>query len=68
MSRTEYFTDRIRHRIIVSKGSDGLMDNVSSSQPRDRGFEPHTCHDHDIQLFQVNVYIIFFSIICILIA
>ena len=23
------------------------MNNVSASQPRDRGFEPHTCHDHD---------------------
>ena len=29
------------------KGSDGLMDKVSASQPRDRGFEPHTGHDHD---------------------
>ena len=23
------------------------MDNVSASQPRDCGFEPHTGHDHD---------------------
>ena len=23
------------------------MDKVSASQPRDRGFEPHTGHDHD---------------------
>ena len=28
------------------KGSGDLMDKVSASQPRDRGFEPHTCHDH----------------------
>ena len=26
--------------------SDGLMDKVSASQPRDLGFEPHTGHDH----------------------
>ena len=32
---------------ILFKGSDGLMDNVSASQPRDRGFEPNTGHDHD---------------------
>ena len=29
------------------KGSDGLMNKVSVSQPRDHGFEPHTGHDHD---------------------
>ena len=23
------------------------MDKVSALQPRDRGFEPHTGHDHD---------------------
>ena len=23
------------------------MDEVSTSQPHDRGFEPHTVHDHD---------------------
>ena len=28
-------------------GSGGLMDKVSASQPRDRGFETHTDHDHD---------------------
>ena len=25
----------------------GLMVEVSASQPRNRGFEPHTGHDHD---------------------
>ena len=25
----------------------GLMDKVSASQPRDRGFDRHTGHDHD---------------------
>ena len=30
----------------VYKGSDGIMDKVSASQPRDRGFEPHMGHDH----------------------
>ena len=25
----------------------GLMDKMSASQPRDRGFEPHTGHDHE---------------------
>ena len=29
------------------KGSDGLIDKVSASQPLDRGFEPHTDYDHD---------------------
>ena len=29
------------------KGSGGLMDQVSASQPRDHGFEPHIGHDHD---------------------
>ena len=29
------------------RGSGGLMDKVSATQPRDRGFEPHTGHDHD---------------------
>ena len=24
-----------------------LMDKVSASQPKDRGFEPHTGNDHD---------------------
>ena len=33
--------------ICFIKGSNGLMDKVSASQPRDRGFEPHTGHDHD---------------------
>ena len=28
-------------------GGGGLMDKVSVSQPRDRGFEPHTGYDHD---------------------
>ena len=32
-------------RIRLRSGD--LMDNVSASQPRDRGFEHHTCHDHD---------------------
>ena len=32
---------------ILSKGSRGLMDKVSASQPRDHGFEPLTGHDHD---------------------
>ena len=27
--------------------SDGLMGKVSASQPPDRGFEPHSGHDHD---------------------
>ena len=27
--------------------SGDLMDKVSASQPRDRGFEPHMCHDND---------------------
>ena len=27
--------------------SDGLIDNVSASQPWDRGFEPHTGDDHE---------------------
>ena len=29
------------------KGEGGLMDKVSALQPRDRGFEPHTGHNHD---------------------
>ena len=29
------------------KSSDGLMDKVSASQPRNRVFEPHTGHDHN---------------------
>ena len=29
------------------KGSSGLMDKVSVSQPRNRGFELHTGHDYD---------------------
>ena len=33
--------------IHVLEGSDGLIDKVSASQPRDRGFEPYTGHDHD---------------------
>ena len=33
--------------IFMVKGSNGLMDNVSASQPRDHGFEPHMGHDHD---------------------
>ena len=28
-------------------GRGGLMDKVSASQPGNRGFEPHTGHDHD---------------------
>ena len=28
------------------KGSGGLMDKVSATQPQDHGFEPHTSHDH----------------------
>ena len=32
---------------IRVKGSGGLMDKVSASQPWDRGFEPHTGHGHD---------------------
>ena len=32
---------------VKSKGSGGLMDKVSASQPRGRGFEIHTGHDHD---------------------
>ena len=32
---------------IHNKGSGGLMDKVSASQPRDPGFEPQTGHDHD---------------------
>ena len=31
----------------IVKGSGGLMDKVSASQPRDRGFGPQTSHDHD---------------------
>ena len=30
-----------------NKWSSGLMDKVSTSQPRDRGFKPQTGHDHD---------------------
>ena len=33
--------------LYTYKRSSGLMDNVSALQPRDRGFEPHTGHDHD---------------------
>ena len=29
------------------KGREGLMEKVFASQPWDRGFEPHTGHDHD---------------------
>ena len=29
------------------KGIGGLIYKVSASQPLGRGFEPHTCHDHD---------------------
>ena len=29
------------------KGSGGLMDKVSASQPQNHGFKPHTGHDHD---------------------
>ena len=35
------------HRIQVLKGSGGLMDKVSVSQPPDHGFKPHMGHDHD---------------------
>ena len=33
--------------VLHLKWSDGLMDKVSASQPRDRWFEPHMGHDHD---------------------
>ena len=35
--------------VVIStiKRSDGLMDKVSASQPRDRRFGPNTAHDHD---------------------
>ena len=33
--------------VSMYQGEHGLMDKVSTSQPRDRGFEPHTGHDHD---------------------
>ena len=32
--------------MCLIKGSDGLMDKISASQPRHCGFEPHTGHDH----------------------
>ena len=32
---------------LLIKGSGGLMDKVSASQPPDRGFELHKGHDHD---------------------
>ena len=40
-----YFFEEATH--LAYMGSDGLMHKVSASQPRDRGFEPHTGHDHD---------------------
>ena len=33
-----------QHAKIQGEGSSGLMDKVSASQPRDRGFELHTGH------------------------
>ena len=33
--------------------SDGLMDKVSASQPRDHAFESHRGHDHD---FSYDLY------------
>ena len=35
----------IVHQFLMR--SSDLMDNMSASQPRDHGFEPHTGHDHD---------------------
>ena len=32
---------------VKGKGSSGLMDKVSASQPRDHGFEPHMGHHHN---------------------
>ena len=32
---------------VKCKGSGGLMDKVSASQPQDRGFEPRMGDDHD---------------------
>ena len=32
---------------MTPRGSSGLMDNVSDSQPRDCGSEPHVGHDQD---------------------
>ena len=34
-------------KMTASKGSYGMMDKASASQPWDHGFEPHTGHDHD---------------------
>ena len=33
------------------------MDKVSALQPRDRGFESHTVHDHDSSYDNSRVYI-----------
>ena len=38
---------RVPIYLTFSSDGDGLMDKVSASQPRDRGFELHKGHDHD---------------------
>ena len=53
MCKIYYWNDRITgllHLIDIPKiikGSDGLMDKVSASQPLDGGFKSHTGYDHD---------------------
>ena len=44
---SKYFGNMAHTHEIGNLRGDGLMDKVSASQPRDRGFEPHTGHDHD---------------------
>ena len=44
--RIEFFCI-LTETLIDKKGSVDLMDKVSASQPRNRGFEPHTGHDHE---------------------
>ena len=46
-TQTGYSSDKLLDVIKYRKGSDGLMDKVSATQPRDCGFKPHTGHDHD---------------------
>jgi hypothetical protein len=40
------------------QGSDGLVDKLSASQPRDSGFEPYLGHDHVINISCKNLFAI----------
>ena len=46
-SRMELYVHCFSGEVGAVEQGDGLMDKVSALQPRHRGFEPHTGHDHD---------------------